>query len=92
MPRITVHLTISGRVQGVSFRAVMRERATHHGVDGWVRNKANGSVEALLQGEEDAVMGLVEWSRVGPTHAQVTAVVQERRERHPRQTGFRIAD
>ena len=92
MTRTTVHITIFGRVQGVSFRAVMKEKALHHLVDGWVRNTVDGSVEALLQGEEEDVRRMIEWSRLGPPRASVTRVVEERRKEHPRQAGFRIAD
>lgn len=92
MTRVTVRITIIGRVQGVSFRAVMREKASHHRVDGWVRNRVDGSVEALLQGEEDDVRRVVEWSRLGPPRASVSRVIEERKERHPRQKGFHIAE
>ena len=69
----TCHLTIRGRVQGVGFRAYMRHEATRHGVAGWVRNRRDGSVEAVLQGTPEAVQAVVEWARRGgPPSGRVT--------------------
>jgi acylphosphatase len=59
-------LVVKGRVQGVSYRASMQAKAALHGVDGWVRNLGDGSVEALLQGDEGDVRRVLEWSRLGP--------------------------
>jgi acylphosphatase len=91
MGLVTVRVVIRGRVQGVSFRASMREEAARHRVDGWVRNTDDGSVEAVLQGDEDGVYRLVRWAEVGPPGAKVSSVVQERLDSYPRQTEFRIA-
>jgi len=85
-----VRVRVSGKVQGVSFRAVMMQVATDRGVDGWVRNTDDGSVEALLQGEEAAVGDVVVWARVGPPRATVTSLTEERLHDHPSQVGFRI--
>jgi acylphosphatase len=90
MTRVTSRLVVTGRVQGVSFRASMQERASLLGVDGWVRNSEDGSVEAIVQGEEEVVALMVGWARVGPRGALVSSVVQERLDPYPRQTGFRI--
>lgn len=70
---------VSGRVQGVFFRATCREVAEQHDVAGWVRNLPDGRVEAVFEGCSDAVDALVEWSRHGPRSAEVTgvAVVEE---------------
>lgn len=59
------HLLIKGRVQGVFFRATMRKKALELGVHGWVKNKSDGTVEAHLEGNEDAVMKLIKWCREG---------------------------
>ena len=71
---ITRRLRISGRVQGVGFRYAMQDEAARRGVNGWVRNRSDGSVEALLHGEADAVEGLTAWARQGPRGARVTDV------------------
>lgn len=60
-----------GRVQGVFFRDSTRREAVARGVSGWVRNRADGSVEAVFEGPADAVEALVEWCRLGPDRAQV---------------------
>jgi acylphosphatase len=68
----TLHLDIYGRVQGVGFRMYMEREAQRLGVTGWVRNRRDGSVEALVSGADDAVDALVEWARRGPPSAKVT--------------------
>jgi acylphosphatase len=65
--RVVVH----GRVQGVFFRDTVRRHADRRGVSGWVRNNADGTVEAVLEGEPDAVERLVELCRAGPRGAVV---------------------
>jgi len=65
------HLHIYGRVQGVFFRAHMREEAKKHGVYGWVRNNPDGSVEAVLEGEFENVLKVVCWANRGPPAAKV---------------------
>lgn len=67
-------LRITGRVQGVGFRYAMQDEAARRGVNGWVRNRSDGSVEALLQGEAGAVETLTAWARRGPPGARVTEV------------------
>ena len=64
-------VTVSGRVQGVFFRETARRRAESARVAGWVRNTANGSVEAVFEGEPRAVERLVDWCREGPRGARV---------------------
>ena len=71
---ISLRLVVRGRVQGVGFRDALRRRADELGVTGWVRNRADGSVEALLQGAEATVQTLVRWAQRGPPPARVDAV------------------
>lgn len=68
------HVVVSGRVQAVGFRAACEREATRLGVTGWVRNRADGAVEAVFEGPEAAVGAMVAWSGHGPRHAQVTDV------------------
>jgi acylphosphatase len=74
MDTITLHLGITGRVQGVGFRESMRLIAVALNVTGWVRNCADGSVEATVQGDEGAVEQLVAWCHNGPPGANVKYV------------------
>jgi acylphosphatase len=72
--RVIVH----GQVQGVFFRDTVRRLAERHGVSGWIRNNWDGTVEAVFEGDEDAVERLVRFSHEGPRGARVDAVeVQE---------------
>lgn len=71
----TLYLRIEGRVQGVWFRESMRQAAERLGVTGWVRNRADGAVEAVVQGTDPAVDALLAWSRDGPPLARVDRVV-----------------
>jgi acylphosphatase len=70
----TLRLVIHGRVQGVFFRDSMRHEAQRLGVAGWVRNLNDGTVEAMLHGEPDAVDAIVRWAHRGPQHANVERV------------------
>ena len=74
MKTITVHLMISGRVQGVGFRESMKMVAEALEVTGWVRNRGDGDVEATVQGDEPAVDQLVAWCGSGPPGANVRFV------------------
>ncbi len=72
--RKTLHLTIHGRVQGVFFRDSMRREARKLGIAGWVRNCADGAVEAVVQGDASAVDTIVKWTHRGPDRARVEKV------------------
>ena len=69
---VTRRLRIHGRVQGVGFRHYMTREARRRGVAGWVRNRIDGTVEAIVHGSEEAVDALITWARRGPPSAYVT--------------------
>ena len=70
----TLHLIIHGRVQGVFYRDSMRREAKRLSVSGWVRNREDGTVEAVVHGPVGAVDALVQWAHRGPEHARVERV------------------
>jgi acylphosphatase len=71
---VRVRVVVTGRVQGVWYRQSCKDVAVAAGVHGWVRNTADGRVEAVLEGERVAVHAVIEWMRVGPRHAVVDDV------------------
>ena len=70
-------LVITGRVQGVWFRGSMAQEAQRLGVTGWVRNRADGSVEAMVAGTDEQVAAIMNWARRGPPQAVVEQVAVE---------------
>ena len=72
--KITRRLRIRGQVQGVNLREAMRQRADQLKVTGWVRNRLDGTVEAVVQGEAFDIDSIVDWARDGPTTARVDSV------------------
>jgi acylphosphatase len=74
--RVVVH----GRVQGVAFRDATRRQASTRGVGGWVTNRSDGAVEAVFEGDPEAVRSLVEWVREGPRAADVDRVEESEEE------------
>ncbi len=81
-------LVISGRVQGIGFRDWMIAQARALGISGWVRNRRDGSVEALIDGDEAAVEELLRACRLGPRSAVVTRIEEDLAD-PPDQPGFR---
>ncbi len=69
-----VHVFISGRVQGVFYRAETKNNASHLNLTGWVRNLPDGRVEVVIEGKEDNVNALIDWCRKGPGFASVTEI------------------
>ena len=86
---IARHLRLTGRVQGVFFRGWTRQQAQDLGVAGWVRNCSDRSVEAHLEGEDDAVDQLIDRMREGPKLAQVDKVQVSEAE-HQGVDGFEV--
>jgi len=74
MEKIKASVRIEGLVQGVNYRYATRQKAQELGVNGWVRNLADGSVECLLAGERDKVEALIRWCHQGPPGARVKKV------------------
>lgn len=68
------HLVISGRVQGVFFRAETQRAAELYGITGWVRNKPDGTVEAVVEGARPDVVSLINWCKNGPPISRVDGV------------------
>jgi acylphosphatase len=88
MPRVsTKRLMITGRVHGVGYRAWAQQEATRLGLSGWVRNRRDGSVEMIVDGESDAVEEMLRACRRGPRHADVASVEEELAEA-PERLGF----
>jgi acylphosphatase len=71
---VRYRVVVTGRVQGVWYRESCRREATAAGVAGWVRNSSDGTVEAVLEGDQAAVDRVVAWMRTGPRHAVVTGI------------------
>ena len=71
------HVTVRGRVQGVGYRYFVEHEARARGLEGWVRNRRDGSVEATFAGPADAVTGMIAACRRGPSSARVDALQDE---------------
>ena len=84
------HLIISGRVQGVFYRATCEEIAESLGLNGWVRNLPSGQVEVLAQGEKEKIEKLIEWCKKGPPSAKVSDVKIEWQEVSKTFTSFEV--
>jgi acylphosphatase len=69
-----VHLFVKGRVQGVVFRAATQREARRLGITGWVKNRNDGTLEIVAEGEEDSIKEIVGWANHGPSAARVDQV------------------
>lgn len=74
MTKTRAHVVVKGRVQGVYFRAETQYEARRLGINGWVKNLRDRSVEAVFEGEEDRVQSMIKWCNHGPAGAIVTDV------------------
>jgi len=75
-PHLTCHIVVHGRVQGVGYRAFVEEEALTRGLQGWVRNRRDGAVEAVFAGDETVVADMIEACRRGPYAARVDTIDQ----------------
>lgn len=90
MGKKRVRVWIEGRVQGVSFRYYTRDAAHREGVCGWVRNLADGRVEAVFEGDAESVDRMVSWCRIGSPGSRVDRVTVEEETPQEEPGGFRI--
>jgi acylphosphatase len=74
MEKVRAHVIIEGRVQGVFFRYHTQEVALHLGLKGWVKNRRDGRVEAVFEGDKNGVDEVIQWCHQGPLEARVTEV------------------
>lgn len=86
----SVYLEIYGKVQGVFFRLSTQKKAYELDLVGWVQNRADRSVEAFAQGEEESLQKLIEWCHQGPTHARVDKVEVQWSTEEKEYTSFEI--
>ena len=85
-----IHLVVRGRVQGVYFRASAQREARQLGLTGWVKNRNDGAVELVAEGEEDQVKDFLAWSQQGPSTARVDKVETRWRSYTGEYPNFRI--
>ena len=86
-----IQLVVQGRVQGVFFRATAQREARQNALTGWVKNRKDGSVEMVVEGEEDAVKDFLAWAQAGPSTARVDKVDIKWRSYTGEFSDFRIA-
>jgi acylphosphatase len=72
--KVRARILVSGKVQGVYYRQTTKEVASRNGLKGWVRNLADGRVEAVFEGDKESIDRTIEWCRTGPPNARVQAV------------------
>ncbi|MBD3406329.1 MAG: acylphosphatase [Candidatus Lokiarchaeota archaeon] len=90
MLKTRVHVYISGKVQGVFFRAATRDEAKKKGVTGWVKNLRDGRVEAVFEGEKKKVDEMIQFCHEGPRQANVTDIKIERENYQGEFSTFRV--
>ena len=90
MNKVRAEVKIQGRVQGVFYRQSTKETALRLGLTGWAKNCPDGSVEAIFEGEREAVDAALEWCRQGPAAAHVTGVAVDWRDFKDEFPGFGI--
>ncbi|MDM8528150.1 acylphosphatase [Anaerolineales bacterium HSG24] len=90
LEKLQVHVMIYGRVQGVSFRWHAQREAQAQDLTGWVRNLSNGQVEAIFEGDSQAIHKMVAWCYMGPTSARVDNVEVNYHAPTNEFTGFKI--
>jgi len=90
MDKVCRHIYLSGRVQGVGFRAFTRRNAKRLGVSGWVKNLADGRVEAVIYGDRDKVEDLISRMETGPSLAEVEEIEVEEQKTPPAEKDFQI--
>ncbi len=71
----TFHLLITGKVQGVFYRASAKEKALMLGISGWIKNTKEGAVEAIITGSQENIETFIDWCKQGPRHAIVENVI-----------------
>ena len=89
MPKIRVHITFTGRVQGVGFRYRAKYLAQHYGVTGWIQNHYDGSVEAQMQGREEDIDKIIQ-SLQEDTYIRIDWITRERLELEPKERRFSV--
>jgi len=87
---VRAHIIITGIVQGVFFRVETQRAAQRCGVNGWVRNKRDGTVEAVIEGDRRNVASMLDWCREGPSRAVVNQVEVEWEEYTGKMADFRV--
>jgi len=80
MPKSRVRVFVEGLVQGVNFRYYTQQRAKQNNIFGWVRNLPDGRVEAVFEGDDEAVESMIDFCQSGPSSSKVTDVVVKREE------------
>lgn len=91
MKKVRARVIVSGRVQGVFFRYETRNEALNRNVKGWVKNRRDGSVEAVFEGDEEDVKYMIDWCKKGPPMARVKDVQVEWEEYRGEYDGFHIS-